>query len=177
MNDQLSVDSAGSADGGAWRTAVTAHTVTRAGARWLMVRHERDGVTSWEVPGGHVEHGESLEAAAARETAEEAGVAVRVGRLLASCVHEWSERRERRLVCFFEASAASSTEPRTSEDEPDILEAAWVDPHGLASVSPFLLPLIEQDSLGWPDPPLHFRMTHRRNAAGFWEPAATDADA
>ena len=40
-------------------------TVDDAG-RVLMVRHERLGVVRWELPGGHVELGETAPAAAAR---------------------------------------------------------------------------------------------------------------
>ncbi len=136
-----------------------------------MIRHERLGVTSWELPGGHVEPGETLEEAAARETAEEAGVTVEVGRMVASCVHEWHERRRRKLVCFFDATAAGTKAPHVPAGEPHVLEAAWVDPLGLSSVSPFVVPLIEQELIGWPAGPISFLMTHRLNGEGLWEPA------
>jgi 8-oxo-dGTP diphosphatase len=154
-----------------WETTVTAFAMTRMDGRWLMIRHERLGVTSWELPGGHVEPGEALEEAAARETAEEAGVAVDVGRMVASCVHEWHERRQRKLVCFFEATAAGTMTPRVPANEPNVLQAAWVDPYTLDSVSPFIVPLIEQELVGWPDVPISFQMTHRLNGDGLWEPA------
>jgi 8-oxo-dGTP diphosphatase len=150
---------------------VTAFAMTRMDGRWLMIRHERLGVTSWELPGGHVEPGETLEEAAARETAEEAGVAVDVSRMVASCVHEWHERRQRKLVCFFEATAAGTGWPRVPANEPSVLEAAWVDPFTLDSVSPFIAPLIEQERIGWPNVPISFLMTHRLNGDGLWEPA------
>lgn len=39
--------------------------------RWLFVRHKERA--TWEVPGGHREPGETIEAAAARELFEETG--------------------------------------------------------------------------------------------------------
>lgn len=154
-----------------WATTVTAFAMTRMGRRWLMIRHERLGITSWELPGGHVEHGETLEEAAARETAEETGVGVEVGRLVATCVHEWHERRQRKLVCFFDATAVGSDVLRVPANEPGVVEAAWVDPSALDVVSPFIVPLIEQELVGWPNVPISFGMTHRINGDGLWVPA------
>lgn len=72
-----------------WESKVTAFAVARRGPLWLLIRHQRLGVVRWELPGGHVEPGETLEETASRETAEETGVSVEVEGLLATCVHEW----------------------------------------------------------------------------------------
>lgn len=47
--------------------------MARFRGRWIFVRH-RDRAT-WEIPGGHVEAGESLDEAARRELWEESGAA------------------------------------------------------------------------------------------------------
>jgi ADP-ribose pyrophosphatase YjhB (NUDIX family) len=82
---------------------LTAFTCTIDGAgRILMVRHERLGVVRWELPGGHVEPGETAAEAAVRETAEETGVVVTPGRIVADCVHHWRGRSVE--IVYFEAS-------------------------------------------------------------------------
>ena len=58
----------------------TAYAIAFSGGRFLMVRHPRRG--GWEMPGGHVEDGETPEQAAAREFLEESGYSIRiVGRM------------------------------------------------------------------------------------------------
>jgi ADP-ribose pyrophosphatase YjhB (NUDIX family) len=136
-----------------------------------MLRHERLGVTCWELPGGHADPGETLEQTAARETFEETGVRVDVGRLLASCVHEWHERQQRKLICFFEATAVTDDEPAVPANETQLVEAAWLNPLHLNGLSQFLLPLIEQERHDWLHAPIHFQMTHRLNHLGQWEPS------
>lgn len=54
----------------------TVYAVAFSGDRFLMVWHpKRNG---WEMPGGHVEEGETVEEAAAREFMEEAGYDIRI---------------------------------------------------------------------------------------------------
>ena len=50
--------------------------------RLLLVEQERGGVRTWGCVGGGMEHGESIEVCAVRETREEAGLRVRITKLL-----------------------------------------------------------------------------------------------
>lgn len=54
--------------------------VVRWEQRYLMVQEVKNGL--WYLPAGRVEPGESLVAAACRETLEESGVAIRVTGLI-----------------------------------------------------------------------------------------------
>ena len=54
----------------------TAYAVAFSGDRFLMVWHSRRN--GWEMPGGHVEEGETSAQAAAREFVEEAGYEIEV---------------------------------------------------------------------------------------------------
>jgi 8-oxo-dGTP diphosphatase len=51
----------------------------------LLVRHEKAGRSYWLVPGGGVDTGETMVAAATRELLEETGYDVEIGRLLLVC--------------------------------------------------------------------------------------------
>ncbi len=53
----------------------------------LLLDQDTDGDRSWSLPGGKVEPGETLEEALKRETKEETGTEVEVGRLLYVCDH------------------------------------------------------------------------------------------
>jgi 8-oxo-dGTP pyrophosphatase MutT (NUDIX family) len=113
-----------------------AGTVGGAGA-W--VRRERDGTREalmvreadhggWSEPAGKQEPGESLAAAACRETYEEAGVECRLTRLLraerAIHVAEGADRPPLpRLIVVFDAEYLRG-EPRPRDDGVD--EAAWL---------------------------------------------------
>ncbi|MDX1624173.1 MAG: (deoxy)nucleoside triphosphate pyrophosphohydrolase [Gemmatimonadota bacterium] len=68
--------------------------VVRAG-RFLVQPRTGDPALSglWELPGGKIEPGEDPRAALAREVAEETGLTVRVGELVAALCHRYPDRR------------------------------------------------------------------------------------
>ena len=153
--------------GPGWTTRVVAFAVVRDGDAWLMLRHRRHGRVHWEIPGGHVDAGESLEAAARREVREETGVDVGVGALLATLTHEWAERRTRWLTTFFAAAPAAGTPPPAPGDDA-VEEVRWADPRSLdrATVSPFLHPLLDLGDRLWSGPPEHFRFVQKEFGDG-----------
>jgi 8-oxo-dGTP diphosphatase len=93
--------------------------------RVLLVRRGRPPSTgSWSLPGGHVEPGESLEAAIAREVLEETAVRARV--VCALCVVPVV--REGYAYVIHEhllVPVEPAPEPRAGDDAAD---ARWVDP-------------------------------------------------
>ncbi len=162
-----------------WSTRVTAFAVVHDAAdQWLVLRHERLDVVRWELPGGHVDGDETAEHAAAREVLEETGVKVDVGDLVATCLHEWKERRQRRLILFFSARMQPGAGPPVVVLEPQIAEVAWRSPGELdrSTTSSFLYPLID----AWPDlvepgrPSLFFRADHVLSRDGRWHPRLLD---
>ena len=96
--------------------------VVRSGTRFLVV-HERKHGQLWYLPAGRVEPGETLAAAAIRETLEETGVPI----VLDGVVRvEHSPRPDgARVRAIFVAHPADATEPRATPND-ESLGAAWV---------------------------------------------------
>lgn len=97
-------------------------TVVRRGDRFLLV-HERKHGQGWYLPAGRVEPGESLTAAALRETLEEAGVPIVLDGIL-RIDHAYRPSGTRVRV-YFTAHPADDTPPKTTPDD-ESLGAAWI---------------------------------------------------
>ena len=125
--------------------------------RVLTVRHERLGVVRWELPGGHIEPGET--AAAARETSEETGAQVKVGRLVAECRHHWRSRSVGILYFHATPDAFHHSPP----SEPRIHAVEWITPSSLdpADTSALCRPVIDHVNSAIPGT-LHLTATHHQ---------------
>jgi phosphatase NudJ len=107
-----------------------------------LIVEERDG--TFYLPAGRVEPGESLTAAAVRETAEEAGTAIGVRGLL-GFDHEWSPLAPPRakLRFVFVGYPAVHAPPKARPDEHS-RGARWVRKEELGR-----MPLRHPEALGW----------------------------
>ena len=96
--------------------------VVRRGHRFLLTQERKYG-SSWSIPGGRVEPGETLVNAAVREVYEETGVPVRIDGIL-RVEHAPAEANVRMRV-LFAGTPIGDTEPKTTADD-ESLGAAWL---------------------------------------------------
>ena len=111
------------------RTRVTARTAVFRGDRILLLHRSSDAANPglWDLPGGHVEPGESLIQAARRETREETGFDVRIRGLFAAEVYNAISKRGRprpEVGVFFHCAAPSLKAPAL--DPVEHTGFAWV---------------------------------------------------
>jgi 8-oxo-dGTP pyrophosphatase MutT (NUDIX family) len=107
-----------------WRPHVTVACVVADGDRYLMVEEEVSGRLAWNQPAGHLDDGESLVAAAQRETLEETGWTVELQHLIS--VHQWrSTEHGDAVVRFSFAARAISHDPARPLDT-GIRRAVWL---------------------------------------------------
>jgi 8-oxo-dGTP pyrophosphatase MutT (NUDIX family) len=136
------------------RPAITVATIIERDRRFQMVEEEtRDGLRL-NQPAGHVEIGESIAAAAARETLEESAWRVRPTALVG--VYHWQSPRNATYVRFTFAGEAQVHEPARPLDT-GIVRVCWLDYDEIAARrallrSPFVLRSLDDYRAGrrWP---------------------------
>ncbi|WEN13648.1 NUDIX hydrolase [Rhodanobacter sp. AS-Z3] len=129
-----------------WRPHVTVACVVAMGDRFLMVEEEVSGRLVYNQPAGHLDDGETLLAAAQRETLEETGWTVELKHLIG--VHQWrSTEHGDAVVRFSFAAEAVSHDPKRPLDS-DIARALWLTRAEIAALgdrlrSPMILQSID----------------------------------
>jgi len=94
--------------------------VVRRGHRFLMTQEKKYGAT-WSIPGGRVEPGEALPAAAIREVYEETGVPIALDGILRI---ENTPGEQARMRVLFTGYPIDDTPPKQSADN-ESLRAAY----------------------------------------------------
>ncbi|HEX9780047.1 MAG TPA: NUDIX domain-containing protein [bacterium] len=94
-----------------------------------LVRRERHRRGEWCLPKGHLEPGETAEAAAVREVEEETGLTGRIVEPLGTIRYQFRLRpdgaRVRKSVTFFLMAAEGSGAPGP-RDQTEVVEAGWL---------------------------------------------------
>lgn len=114
------------------------------GDRILLAEHVKDGHRHWLLPGGGVEHGETLVDAARRELREETGLDVAIGRLVLVC--EAIEPGGRHLLNLVFAAEAPVDETIRVGRDGVLHDVAWHHRDELAALE--LHPPIGEELLG-----------------------------
>jgi 8-oxo-dGTP pyrophosphatase MutT (NUDIX family) len=96
--------------------------VVRRGHRFLLTQERKYG-SSWSIPGGRVEPGETLTTAAIREVLEETGVPIRLDGILR--IEHVPVDAGVRVRVLFTGSPIDDTAPKTTADD-ESLGAAWL---------------------------------------------------
>lgn len=107
-----------------WRPRVTVACVVADGDRYLMVEEEVNGRLAYNQPAGHLDDGESLTAAALRETLEETGWSVELQHLIG--VHQWRSAEHGDAVVRFSFAARTVSHDASRPLDTGICRALWL---------------------------------------------------
>lgn len=104
------------------RPGVGVGVIVRRGDQVLLTRRTRHGAGLWAAPGGYLDHGEALEACAARETREETGLEICDIRFLAVANDRFPDGKHNVTIWF--AADAPDGEARVAAPE-ELDEVRW----------------------------------------------------
>ncbi|WP_030459053.1 NUDIX hydrolase [Kitasatospora sp. NRRL B-11411] len=113
------------------RPGIAAAVIVRDGRVLMVQRRVEEGELSWQFPAGEIEAGESPEAAAVRETAEEVGLTVQATRVLGERVHPKTGRRMSYAACEVVEGTAAVV------DTEELAELAWITHGQIAMFVPY----------------------------------------
>jgi 8-oxo-dGTP pyrophosphatase MutT (NUDIX family) len=116
-----------------WRPHVTVACVVADGDRYLMVEEEVSGRLAYNQPAGHLDDGESLLAAAMRETLEETGWTVALQHLIG--VHQWRSTEHGDAVIRFSFAARGMSHDPARPLDTGIRRALWLTRAEIAALS------------------------------------------
>ena len=119
-----------------WRPHVTVACVVADRERYLMVEEEVAGRLVYNQPAGHLEDGESLAAAAARETLEETGWAVALQHLIS--VQQWRSTEHGDAVIRFSFAAQALNHDPGQPLDTGIQRALWLSRSEIAALGEHL---------------------------------------
>lgn len=139
-----------------WAPSVTVASIVEREGRFLMVEEAANGCPVYNQPAGHLEPGESLLEAVARETLEETGLDFAPSHLVG--IYRWTlpEDRHRTYLRFCFAGSATPRTP-TPVLDPVIRRVLWLTRSELAELgprlrSPMVLRCIDDYLTGRPHP-------------------------
>ena len=129
-----------------WRPHVTVACVVAEAGRYLMVEEEVAGRLVCNQPAGHLEDGETLSAAAVRETLEETGWTVALQHLIG--VQQWRSSEHGEAVIRFSFAARALGHDADRPLDTGIRRALWMTRDEIAGLgerlrSPLVLASID----------------------------------
>ncbi|HUH31398.1 MAG TPA: NUDIX hydrolase [Rhodanobacter sp.] len=131
-----------------WRPHATVACVIVRDERYLMVEEAINGRAMFNQPAGHLEDGESVFAAAMRETLEETGWNVELQHLIG--IQQWRSTEHGDMVLRFSFAARAVDHDAQRALDPDITRALWLTRSEIAALGDRLRsPLILRSIDAW----------------------------
>lgn len=108
-------------------TLIGTTAIVVRGSQLLLIRQRRGAETWWELPGGYLDDGESLDVGAAREVAEESGVPVAVGGIAFTLLWRDPARERSNVLVGFEATPVGTDWTLSPQHDENIDAAQFWD--------------------------------------------------